>query len=289
MDRPIPVSSLDIQGHRGARGLYPENTIPSFRKALEIGVTTLELDLCISKDSQVVVSHEPWFNHVISTPPSGIEINAENEMEYNLFEMYYDDIKDWDVGLKEHSGFINQAKVPAHKPLLAEVFAFAESWVKDNKREEPLYYNIEIKSRPEGDDRFHPTIDVFVQLVMDVVDKYNLRDRVVIQSFDVRPLQIIKINYPDVKLALLIENIKGPESNIETLGFIPDIYSPHYRLINTSLINYCKNNNMRLIPWTVNDAEEMTSLIHKNIDGIITDYPDILMDVYTKLKANDGL
>ena len=97
--------SLDIQGHRGCRGLYPENSIPAFKKALDLGVTTLELDVVISKDKKVVVSHEPFMNHHIVLDPRGNEIAANDERSYNLFEMTYDSIKQYDCGTKGHQDF----------------------------------------------------------------------------------------------------------------------------------------------------------------------------------------
>ncbi len=281
-------TELDIQGHRGARGLLPENTLPSFKKALELGVTTLELDLCVSRDSKVVVSHEPYFSHTISTPPEGTDFNASNEKEFNLFKMTYEEIQQWDVGLKPHQGFQNQQNIAVTKPLLSDVFAMAETYVSNQGRTTPLFYNIEIKSQPEGDGIYHPEVEVFADLVMNVIDSFDIHDRVIIQSFDIRPLQYLHSAYPDMVLALLIQNVDSPEVNIERLGFTPEIYSPYYLLVDDLLLGYCKENNMRLIPWTINDANTMKSLIIKGVDGIITDYPDILIDVYQELKENAG-
>lgn len=281
-------TEFDIQGHRGARGLLPENTLPSFKKALELGVTTLELDLCVSRDSKIVVSHEPYFSHTISTPPEGTDFNASNEKEFNLFKMTYEEIQQWDVGLKPLQGFQNQHKIAVTKPLLSDVFSMAETYVSDHERNTPLFYNIEIKSQPEGDGIYHPEVEVFADLVMNVIDSFDIHDRVIIQSFDIRPLQYLHSTYPDMVLALLIQNVDSPEVNIERLGFTPEIYSPYYLLVDDYLLGYCKENNMRLIPWTVNDANTMRSLIIKGVDGIITDYPDILIDVYQDLKENAG-
>ena len=279
-------TELDIQGHRGARGLLPENTLPSFKKALELGVTTLELDLCVSRDSKIVVSHEPYFSHTISTPPEGTDFNTSNEKEFNLFKMTYEEIQQWDVGLKPHQGFQNQQKIAVTKPLLSEVFAMAETYVSDQGRTTPLLYNIEIKSQPEGDGIYHPEVEVFADLVMNVIDSFDIHDRVIIQSFDIRPLQYLHTTYPDMVLALLIQNVDSPEVNIERLGFTPEIYSPYYLLVDDYLLGFCKENNMQLIPWTINDANTMKSLILKGVDGIITDYPDVLIDVNQELKEN---
>ena len=116
---PRPFS---IEGHRGARGYVPENTIPSFKKALEQGSDTLELDVVVSKDGKVVVSHEPWFSSVISLDKDGNAIPAEKEREYNIFQMPYSEVKLYDVGSMGNKGFPEQVKMKVAKPLLSDVF-----------------------------------------------------------------------------------------------------------------------------------------------------------------------
>ncbi len=279
------VENLDIEGHRGCRGLFPENTIPAFTHALELGVTTLEMDLVITKDSQVVVSHEPFYNHQISTPPDGIEITEENEKSFNIYKMTYAQTQQWDVGIREHPRFPLQKKMEVHKPLLADVIMMAEEYCNQNKRPLPLY-NVEIKSRPDWDNQYHPEIDEYVDLVMAVIQDHDITTRTIIQSFDIRSLQYLHHNYPEIQSAFLIENIKPIETNISELGFTPTIYSPNYKLINDQTLAYCKDKNILLIPWTINDANTMGRLIRRGVDGIITDYPDILIALYEKLRSD---
>ncbi|MEM6803094.1 MAG: glycerophosphodiester phosphodiesterase family protein [Bacteroidota bacterium] len=118
--------SMDVQGHRGCRGLLPENTLPAFAKAIEIGVNTLEMDVVISKDKQVLLSHEPFLSHEICVGPEGEEISEENEREWNLYKMDYEQIKECDCGSKAHKRFPDQEKMAVHKPLLKEVILAAE-------------------------------------------------------------------------------------------------------------------------------------------------------------------
>lgn len=106
--------NIDIQGHRGCRGLLPENSMPAFIRAIELGVHTLELDLAISKDKKVVVSHEPFMSRKICLYASGNEILQSMDMKYNLYEMTYDEIKQFDCGLKFHPDYPNQAKISVH-------------------------------------------------------------------------------------------------------------------------------------------------------------------------------
>jgi glycerophosphoryl diester phosphodiesterase len=276
---------LDIEGHRGCRGLLPENTIPAFKKAIELGVNTLEMDLAITADSMVIVSHEPFFNHEISTHPGGDTVTAKNQMGFNIFKMNLDEVKKWDVGLKEHSRFPNQIKMAVSKPTLDEVFTMAEDYSSQLGKDQ-LLYNIEIKSMPQGDNLFHPEVGVFVDLVIAVVNDHQLSERVIIQSFDLRALKYTHENYPSMQLALLVDNKKNMEENINELGFIPDIYSPNFELIDENTLAYCSEKNIKLIPWTVNEVADIKLMIEKGVYGIISDYPDRAIAVWTQFKAD---
>lgn len=270
-------NQFDIQGHRGCRGLYPENTIPAFMHALELGVNTLELDLARSKDGKIVVSHEPFFNHEITThyDPT-VKITKTNEKEFNLGNMEYAEIQKFDVGSKVFSRFPEQKKMEVHKPLLADVIDAATEKSKALGRNLPRY-NVEIKSKPEWDKTFYPDIETFVDDVVQVLEDHGTTSVTTIQSFDLRALVYTHQKYPDIETVLLIENNKSISENIEALGFIPDVYSPYFKLINKDVVAYCKVNNMKLIPWTVNSAEDMVFMIKLDVDGIITDYPDRLI------------
>jgi glycerophosphoryl diester phosphodiesterase len=269
----LPIG-FDIEGHRGCRGLLPENSLPAFAKALALGVTTLELDLVISKDKKVVVSHEPFFSHEISLTPAKTEFSSEKEKEFNIYKMDYSEILRFDTGSKKHPRFPDQEKIKTHKPLYSEVIQLAESYTKTNSLG-PVWYNVEIKSTPEGDRIFHPDIEEFSELVYQIIKENNVIDRTIIQCFDLRPLQYLKKKYPHLILSLLVENHLTPEFNTKILGFIPHIYSPEYHLVNESLIKFAKSNQMKVIPWTVNSTEEIERLIQLGVDGIITDYPNL--------------
>ncbi|MBT8262465.1 MAG: glycerophosphodiester phosphodiesterase [Bacteroidia bacterium] len=267
--------TIDLQGHRGCRGLMPENTIPGFLKALEIGVTTLEMDLFISKDHKVVVSHEPYFSHLIATDPDGKSISSKNERLYNLYEMNYDEIMQYDVGLKPHPSFPRQEKLHAIKPLFADVVRAAEQAVDQNAYQKP-FYNVEIKRVPWQDEVYHPHVREFVKLVVEAIWNTGIENRIVVQSFDPQSLQRVREIDPKIGLVLLVGNDRSPEENLSSLGFTPKVYSPEYSLVNEGLLIFCKENNMELIPWTVNNKQQMIRMIELEVDGIITDYPDIL-------------
>jgi glycerophosphoryl diester phosphodiesterase len=272
------VKEIDLQGHRGCRGLLPENTIEGFIKALEIGVNTLELDVVISKDKKVVVSHEPYLSSEICLDIAGQDIGMLDQKSYNLYQMDYEEIAAYDCGSKEHPRFEGQEKMRTVKPLLSEAIKASEAYVKENGLV-PVKYNIEIKSNEDGDGEFHPEPGEFVDLVVEVVKNVGILDRTNLQSFDMRALQEARKRHPKIPLALLIEINPNHEGNIEELGFIPEIYSCYYPLVNGFLLDYAAENNMKVSPWTVNDKETMEELILKGVDGIITDYPDRALEV----------
>ena len=265
---------LDIEGHRGCRGLFPENSIEGFIQALNLGVNTLELDVVISADSQVVVSHEPWMGWEIATSPQGISPDTMTEKNFNLFKMTYAEIKQWDCGSKLHPRFPYQQKMKTYKPLLSEVFEKVEAFIKEHKIQ-GIQYNIEIKSSPEQDHIFHPNPTTFCKLVTDEIEKAGLEKRCVIQSFDIRSLRVMHDFHPKYKLSLLVEELENPKAKLAQCGFSVEILSPSFTMVTPDLIDFCHQKKMKIVPWTVNEEEEMKKLIEWGVDGIITDYPDL--------------
>lgn len=272
---------FSIEGHRGARGYLPENTIPSFIKALEMGADTIELDLAVSRDGELVVSHEHWFSSVISSDPQGRPITPEKEKEHNIFKMDYREVKRYDVGIRGNRDFPLQQKVKAYKPRLKDVFKAVDRYAK-KKRLKYIRYNIEIKSSPAGDGTFHPAPDIFAKLVADEIRAHKLEKTVIVQSFDVRPLQELKKIAPALPLALLVGNKDGIEKNLERLGFVPDTYSPHFSLVDAALVAFCHEKNMKIVPWTVNETSDLEKMKAFKLDGIITDYPDRAVAIFKK-------
>ncbi|HEX6431787.1 MAG TPA: glycerophosphodiester phosphodiesterase [Niastella sp.] len=271
------LPAFDIEGHRGCRGLMPENTIPAMMKALELGVTTLEMDAVITKDKQVILSHEPFFNHEITTGPDGKYVTEQDERSLNIYHMTYAQTLTYDVGLKPHPRFPNQRRLKATKPLLREVIDNVEAYQK-LKGAHPVFYNIETKSNPGTDNNYHPAPEEFVNTLMKVISAAKISDRVIIQSFDFRTLQVLHKKYPTIKTAALIEDFdKRPfEEHLVALGFVPTIYSPAYSLVTKELVEKCHQRYIKIVPWTVNDKAAIAQLKATGVDGIITDYPDLL-------------
>lgn len=267
---------FDTEAHRGGRGLMPENTIAAMMNGLAFGVTTLEMDAVITKDKKVILSHEPFFNQEITTKPDGSFVKPEEEKSLNIYQMNYEEVKKYDVGLKPHPRFAKQEKIAATKPLLADVFDAVKQYMAEAKRPYPLF-NIETKSQPESDNLFHPAPAEFVDLLMKVVKEKNMEEHVIIQSFDFRTLQYLHKNYPKIKTAMLVEatDNRSFRKQLDDLGFTPTIHSPAYQLVTANLIAECHEKNIKIIPWTVNDKATFDKLKDMGVDGIITDYPDL--------------
>jgi len=271
-------SELDIQGHRGCRGLYPENTIPGFLHALDLGVNTLEMDVIISKDHKVVVSHEPFLNHEICSDLNGVRITKEKERTFNMYEMELETILKYDCGMMSHPRFPEQKKMKVSKAPFRKMVETVEAYAAENNRPLPLY-NIEIKRVKAMDEVFHPEYRTFTDLVIKAIDESGILDRSTVQCFDIEVLQYMKESYPHVKQVFLVDNIWGIKKNIKKLGHLPDIYSPNYILIRKSTVAYCRENNMKIIPWTVNETNHLKKMMKYGVDGIITDYPDRLISL----------
>ena len=270
------INTIDYQAHRGGRGLMPENTIVAMLAVMDNKkVTTLEMDLAITKDKQVVVSHDPILNPLITTKPDGSFIKASELNKNIIYQMDYAALEKYDVGLKMHPGFTGQKKLAASIPTLRSLIDSVEKKSKAIGRK--MNYNIEIKSVEGKDGTEHPAPDEFVELVVSTLEKKNILDRTSLQSFDLRPLRVLHEKYPNIKTAYLVfgEACANAEKQIALLGFQPTMYSPEYKYVNKAMVDYCHQKNIQVIPWTVNTKEEINTLIQLKVDGIITDYPNL--------------
>lgn len=292
-------SSFDNQAHRGGRALMPENTIPAMLNALDMGATTLEMDAQITKDKQVVLSHDAHLSHYITTMPNGAYLTKDSAENYRIYNMTYEELSQFDVGLKPHPYFSEQQKIATTIPLLAEVLDACEKYVDEKQLKRPIY-NIETKSKPYTDSLYHPQPKEFVKLLMQVVADRNLMKRVIIQSFDPRTLEVVHRNYPAVKTALLVEKIEksqvqewtrkfrhakqamfyafphhksGVGGDLDFLSFKPDVYSPNFNLVTFDMIIICHQLGIKIIPWTVNEQTTYQKLRKMGVDGIISDDP----------------
>lgn len=273
------LAAFDWEGHRGSRGLMPENTIEAMYEALRYPVTTLELDVVISKDKKVVVSHEPWMNPVICKHPQGKEYK---EKEINLYKMDYSEIIAFDCGSLPHPRFPEQKKMSVGKPTLAALVTDIEKVMKKENR--TVLYNIELKSDAADEKAgFQPTVAEFSDLVVAEIRSLLKDERIVLQSFDVRVLKYLHEKYPEITLSYLVEEKVGADLVKKKLGFIPQIFSPDFNLLSYDDVPLYHAQGMRIIPWTVNNKEDMKRLMGMGVDGIITDFPNLISQVTEKV------
>ena len=273
------AQEFDLQGHRGCRGIMPENSLEGFRKAIDLGVTTIEMDVVISADEQVVVSHDPFISPTFCVSEIGTPLRKKDKDKLNIYTMDYDNVRMFDCGSIGNPSFPDQEKINTFKPLLSEVIEQSEAQSSNSIR-----YNIQLKSRKSWDDVYQPSPDRFCDLVYDVIQDQIDPERITIQSFDVRILRYMKRRYPDFRVALLEGMSKSADKSIEALGFEPEIYSPNYRFVKEKMIADLHARDIKVIPWPVNELKDMQRMSELGVDGLITDYPSLFIENFQAKK-----
>lgn len=264
------VYAFDWQGHRGARGLYPENTVGSMLEALKYPIKTLEFDVIVTKDKKVILSHEPWLGEEVCLSLKGTSVK---EREVNLYQLTAKEIQRFDCGSRPHPRFPQQKKLKASKPLVSDVFkaVLAHSKGKD------IRFNIEIKSTLEDELKgFQPEYKELSEIVISELQKLMSWEKVTIQSFDWRILKYLNEKYPKIRLVALQEESMLPEKVIKLLGFVPAIYSPYYKNLTEKIVKNWQSKGSLVVPWTVNEVTDMIRVKSLGVDGIITDYPNLI-------------
>ena len=296
---PISATAFDLQGHRGARGLAPENTLFGFAKALEIGVTTLETDFAVTKDGVLVLSHDPVFNPHVVRGADGIwlvpPIPPINSL--TLAELKRYDVGRIKPGSKYAQQFPEQQPVEgARVPTLAELFDLTKSSGKTPR------FNIETKLSPDKPDDA-PAPEIFARLVVEAVRAAGLSSRTTIQSFDWRTLIATRKLAPEIETVCLtaastlkdktVDGGRQPSSWLAGFdpaahaGSVPRLvkaagcgtWSPRFAELTVDLVADAHALGLKVVPWTVNTPADMAHIIDMKVDGLITDYPDHARDV----------
>ncbi|MBI1788578.1 MAG: glycerophosphodiester phosphodiesterase [Acidobacteria bacterium] len=260
------ASSLQVHGHRGARAVRPENTPPAFEYAIAAGVDVLELDMAVTKDDVVVVSHDPVMNAEICRGPGGAR---------PIRSMTLAEVRQWDCGALRNPRFPRQQPVPGTRmPTLDEVLALAPRG--------SFHFNIETKifaDRPE----LAPPPDRFAQLVLEVVRKHHLESRVILQSFDFRTLRAMKRLDPRIRLSALDED--GRLDFVELAREAGStIVSPHYPLVTPEKVKAAHAVGLQVVPWTANEPKDWDALVAAKSDAIISDDPAALIQYLKERK-----
>ena len=283
-----PQYVTDVQAHRGGMGLYPEESLAAMLNAVDLGVNTLEMDLCITQDSVVILSHDKFFHSRYSTRPDGTPVELEDPKTY-VYTLPYQEILKWDVGQKANPAWPEKNCQPAVKQRASEVINAVEAYCKEKKLA-PMHYNIEIKcaTSEDGDGREGidwPYFKEFTDLCMATLDSLHLGDRLIIQCFDHRALNYIHEAYPGHILSYLVEyEDKDFDEYMGLLNFTPEWLSPQHTLVDEKLMERAHARSMKVVTWTVDDKEEMRRLIGLGVEGIISNYPNRLLEVCQEYK-----
>ena len=273
-DQKFP--SFSYEGHRGARGLYPENSIGAMKVAIDIpAVTTLEMDCHITKDKKVVVYHDDYLNPKFVTYADGKELKGKDN-KGQLYSYNWSELSKFDLGIKGNVDFPNQKKTSTKIALLADLIDAAEEYAK-SKGNKQYFYNIETKSNAKNDNVSHPEPAEFSDLLLQIVIDKGIASRTVIQSFDKRTIQYINRTYPQIRTSYLIDakNKQSVKEIIDELGFKPFIISPNYKIVSQTMVADAHKMGIKIIPWTVNTKQEIEDLKKLKVDGIISDYPNL--------------
>jgi glycerophosphoryl diester phosphodiesterase len=286
---------LDIEAHRGGRALFPENTLQSFAGALSMGVDTLELDMGVTKDDVIIVSHERWLSPDLARGPDGEYVKAPGipYLTLPLAEVKKYDVGQIRPGSAYAANFPDQRPVPGTTvPTLAEVFALVRKAGNQHVR-----LNIETKIDPNHPEN-SPDPEHFVALLLDLLAREKFADRVMVQSFDWRTLQLVQQRAPQIPTVYLTIQT-GSEGNVSldkpspwTAGFDPvnhggtvpkaikaaggKIWSPYYRDVTKDSVAEAHQLGLSVVVWTVNKMDDMAKQIDLGVDGIISDRPDLL-------------
>lgn len=263
----------DVHGHRGCRGLLPENSLPGFMKAIDIGCDVLELDVVLTGDGQVLVSHEPWMDEVICRTAEGEAFTHEVARSLNIHAMTLAAVQAYDCGSSPHPRFPEQDDRPTFKPTLRQVVEAADEHALLTGMHAPGF-NVEIKSDPAWYGTYQPLPGPYAQVVIDEIEALGIADRCIVQSFDPAVLEAVHEARPDIALALLVDNAEGLDANLARLTFAPPIYSPQFELADTTLLRQLRERGMELVVWTVNHKDDIVRMLDLGVDGIISDYPD---------------
>lgn len=256
-------TKIKIHGHRGARGMLPENTLAALKYAIENKIDVLELDLQMTKDKEIIIYHDKNINTDIC-----------NGISKPIKMLSLKEIKEYDCGSKKNVNFPNQQPISGEKiPTFIELIHLIQSEYKYKTIE----MNIEIKTEKslDADDEVYE----FSNNLIGILHKYNITNNVIIQSFDVRALKNVKEIDPSIKTSYLIEELSSLDNLIQIskqLGV--KIISPEYKLMNKNIVTQLHENGFEVLPWTINDINILKQNIEYGVDGIITDYPKQLKD-----------
>lgn len=264
----LQAQSLEILAHRGFRGLHTENTLEAFKKTLHHS-HFLEMDVMVTKDMRVVVTHDPVLHEKLYVNK---KVKDSTDYKRRVYDLDYNEITNYKLGYKKSKGFDKQQNIISTIPLLEEVLQQTQMYAKVNKLKVPNYF-IETKITDRTDGINHPDPKVVVELLIKVLKENIKPTQVIIQSFDSRTLSYISKNYPEFKTCLLDKKKQLLSVYLKELDFKPDYFSPNFKQITPELIEESKEFEIPLIGGNTNNKEEIDKMYELGIFQIISDYP----------------
>jgi glycerophosphoryl diester phosphodiesterase len=311
VSEPPPTSEnltahvFDVEGHRGARGLKPENTLPAFETALDLGVTTLELDLHYTQDRVVVIWHDDMVtadkcylpSETMAPLPPDPEQSSTSETSLMISQLSLEQLQKYRCDRNpDVDKYPDQDNLPTalagdgfRMVSLAELFTFVESYIisqdkSPTQRENAarVQFNLETKRKENNPQAINDGFDgvnpgLFEIAIADLISDFGMVDRAIVQSFDHRSLAVMHELNPKIRLATLTSRVNPDFTAYSDFGAI--IWSPRYQDINSNLLKQAQEAGLKVIPWTVNDPDGMRRMISLGVDGIITDRPDLLLEL----------
>jgi glycerophosphoryl diester phosphodiesterase len=262
----LKASRILVHGHRGARAILPENTIPAFKYAIECGADFIEMDVLATKDDELVVAHDPHINNTLCTGgPTGVAIR----------ELMLAELKHYDCGALKNPRFPKQQPVPGTRiPTLDEVLSLGDG--------SSIQFNIEVKSFPDHPE-LTPPPEAFSNMLLEVIRARELESRCIVQSFDFRILHALRKLAPETCLAALWHGPRRPFVDIAREAETA-IVAPLFQLVTSERVALAHEANIAVVPWTVNSTNEWEPMISAGVDGIITDDPAELI-AYLKQRG----
>ncbi|MFA8299386.1 MAG: glycerophosphodiester phosphodiesterase family protein [Hyphomicrobiales bacterium] len=276
-----------IIGHRGARGLLPENTIPGFIKGIELGVDAIECDVFISHDDQIIISHGPTISSVFASNPDGSPVTKAQSDSLIIHKMNYDEILKYDVGKRVNPDFPRQKSIPQKIPLLTHMFDSVKRYYKEHPEiQKEVVFILEIRSWHTWDNVYTPPYNQYIDSVMFTVKRYYGPERIILHTYDTRALKYLRRNYPEYTTEYLR---RWPDAmrNLDSLRFSPKVYGPLFHQATKPDIDTLHKLGIKVFTWTPDTLDQMIyQLDSLNVDGIGTDYPDIAVSKWGNPNHN---
>jgi glycerophosphoryl diester phosphodiesterase len=256
----------------------PENTIPAFLRAMELGCDWIEMDVVVTGDGHVLISHEPWMDARVCRKPDGTGLSEEEGRGINIFDLSLAEVQAYFCVPSTMDVAPTLWKDDWHKPTLREVVHATDRFSQE-RGSPPVKFNIEIKSGPDLYGTYQPLPVPFAERVLAEVQALHIAERCLVQCFDVAVLAAVHATAPEMPVAMLVENTQELDVNLQRLGFLPNYYSPEFHMVNEDLVRALCEKGLGLLAWTVNGPEDIRRMIMLGVDGIITDHPERVVDL----------